>query len=119
MLDGGSRSLDHRVTIAAAPSIHTFPVHSLQDVLRLAAAPEIALFKMDIEGGEHDVFAAASAEEFSQVARFAIEYHDNLRPGTLSLIQKHLSPTHAIRAVPHDGGYGMLYATRRSGLNAR
>lgn len=75
---------------------------------------EIALFKCDIEGSEHDLFARAEARDLESIARFAIEYHDNLRPGTLDLIRRRLAPTHEVVTCPAgDRGYGMLYGRAR------
>ncbi len=114
MTDGGGRSQDHRLTAAAGPAAAGVRTVSLADVFATAGAGEVALFKCDIEGSEADVFRHASAEQLRRAKRYAIEYHDNLRPGTLALLQERLRPTHDVVLRPAaEGGYGMLYATAR------
>jgi FkbM family methyltransferase len=114
MAEGGSRSLDHRLEPAADGS-EGVPVYSFADVLKMTDPARVALFKIDIEGSEFDLFASASAADLARVERYAIEYHDNLRPGTLELLRSRLEPTHAVtvRPAPDAGGYGMFYAVRR------
>jgi len=117
MIDGGVRSQDHRLKplAAGASTGPTIRAYSLTEVLGLADVPSIALFKCDIEGSEYDLFASATAEELKRFTRYAIEYHDNLRPGTLALLKERLSPTHTldVRSAPQDG-YGMLYAVAKT-----
>lgn len=116
MADGGRRSQDHRLVAppgagAAPDAVHTV---DFAGVLALAGADTIALFKCDIEGSEHDLFATADAGHLARVRRFAVEYHDHNRPGTLALLEQRLSPTHAVEVRPDpEGGYGMLYAVRK------
>jgi FkbM family methyltransferase len=117
MCDGGCRSQDHTLTAgpladASGPSVRTC---SLVEVLEMAGAETVHLFKCDIEGSERELFAAAPAAALRRVWRFAIEYHDNIRPGTLELLVERLGPTHAIDVQPSsDSGYGMLYATSKA-----
>lgn len=91
-----------------------FQVVTLGDVLDLADCQIVDLLKMDIEGAEHDVFVSASPELLRRFKRIAVEYHDNLRPGTLALLQERLSATHEIVDVEgSDEGYGILRARLR------
>jgi hypothetical protein len=83
-------------------------------VLDLCGSQPIALFKCDIEGSEFDLFEAATDERLARVSRYAIEYHDHIRPGTLSMLSQRLGATHVLSAQPApDGGYGMLYAVAK------
>ena len=113
MSDGGGRSQDHQLTVgppadAGRPTVRTC---SLAEVLEMTGAEAVQLFKCDIEGSERDLFAAATAETIRRVRRYAIEYHDNIRPGTLDLLIERLGPSHVIDLRPAgEGGYGMLYA---------
>lgn len=113
MSDGGGRAQDHQMTAnrpadSGRPAIRTC---SLAEVLEMAGVEAVQLFKCDIEGSERDLFAAATAETLRRVRRYAIEYHDNLRPGTLDLLIERLGPTHVIDVRPAgESGYGMLYA---------
>ena len=120
MTDGGERSLDHRLSACSAttPGVDSVPVHSFSAVIELAGG-EIALFKLDIEGAEHDVFATAQDADLRRVARFAIEYHDNLRPGTLDLLRGRLLGSHDVSVQSGAEGYGMLYATRKAATSGR
>ena len=87
---------------------------SFSEVIRLAGGA-VALFKCDIEGSEYDLFERAKPQDLRAVSRYAIEYHDNLRPGTLDLLRRRLAPTHDVRTRSvGDPGFGMLYATVKS-----
>jgi len=109
----GTRSLDHvlRVDPEAADGV---PVIPLAEIFELANAHAVDFLKVDIEGSEHDVFAAATPETLARFKRIAMEYHDHLVAGTLELLRRKLSPTHEItlRPSPMDG-CGTLLARRR------
>lgn len=114
MLDGGPRSLDHRLE-AGGPGGNpdAVPVYSFREVMKLAGAGEVALWKVDIEGSEADLFRGAEADDLHRVRRFAVEYHENIRPGVLELLREKLQATHRLDVRPEaEGRYGMLYATR-------
>ena len=121
MVDGGERSQDHRLTRPRAddegpPNIKTPNIKTLSfgDVLDLCGSQPIALFKCDIEGSEFDLFEAATEEGIARVSRYAIEYHDHIRPGTLRMLSQRLDATHALTVKPAtDGDYGMLYAVAK------
>lgn len=109
----GSRSLDHvlRTDSAADNGIPVVPLAGLFD---LAHAQEIDFLKVDIEGSEHDVFAAAAPDIFPRFKRIALEYHDQIVAGTLELLRRVLSPTHEIVIHPSTmEGCGILLARRR------
>ena len=109
------RSIDHRLVPAPASNADAVPILSLQDLLDVAGADNVAMLKMDIEGAEYDVFAEVAQSTLRRVERLAVEYHDHLRPGTLNLIQQRLEPTHDVTIRPKkDEDYGVLLATRRS-----
>ena len=115
MIAVGERSQDHRLAAADARGSAEAPVRtcSLAEVLTLAGADTVALLKCDIEGAEHDVFKNVTREQMIRIEKLAIEYHDNIRPGTLDLLKKNLAPTHALTVRSEsDAGYGMLYAVK-------
>jgi FkbM family methyltransferase len=121
MIDGGNRSQDHRLqalTGANAPASANAPVGvktcTLQEVIELAGVSEIALFKCDIEGSEQDLFRHVQPNVLRRIRRLAVEYHDNLCPGTLDILQERLRATHDVTVHPAPAGYGMLYAVRRA-----
>ena len=108
-----SRSLDHVLRIESG-SANGVPVIPLAGILDLASAPEIEFLKVDIEGSEHEVFAVASSDLLGRFKRIAMEYHDQIVPGTLDLLQRVLSPTHEIIVRPSKmEGCGILLARRR------
>ena len=72
----------------------------LSGLFDLARAQEIDFLKVDIEGSEHDVFAAASPDLLRRFKRIAMEYHDQIVPGTLALLHRVLTPTHEITVRP-------------------
>lgn len=110
----GNRSLDHRVVPSGEGMTGSVPIYSFADALRLAGTARVALFKIDIEGSEYDLFEHAEAADLARVDRFAIEYHDLIRPGTLELLRSRLAPTHEVVGESGEPGqYGMLYARRR------
>jgi FkbM family methyltransferase len=116
MHDGGMRSLDHRLEVLAEARTDKSDIRtiSFSEVIRMAGGA-VALFKCDIEGSEYDLFESAEPQDLRAVSRYAIEYHDILRPGTLDLLRRRLASTHDILTRPaRDPGYGMLYATVKS-----
>ena len=109
----GRRSLDHRLRVDSdqADGIPVTPLAGLFDLVR---AQEIDFLKVDIEGSENGVFAAASPEVLSRFKRIAMEYHDQIVPGTLTLLRGVLSPSHEITVRPSKmEGCGILLARRR------
>jgi FkbM family methyltransferase len=114
--DGGNRSLDHQLQPISNvdDQASRTTVHSFADVLQMAGAARIALFKIDIEGSEGTLIESADESDLKRISRFAIEYHDNIRPGTSRSLQTRLEQTHVVRMDPDPGGYGMLYATSKA-----
>jgi methyltransferase FkbM-like protein len=89
-------------------------VMPLSGLFDLVHAEEIDFLKVDIEGSEHDVFAAANPDLLGRFKRLAMEYHDQIVPGTLDLLRRVLSPTHEITVRPSKmEGCGILLARRR------
>jgi FkbM family methyltransferase len=116
MSDGGMRSLDHRLGVVVDSATHTSDVRTIpfSEIIRLAGGA-VTLFKYDIEGAEYDLFERADCRDLRSVSRYAMEYHDNLRPGTLDLLTRRLASTHEVLTRPiSDFGYGMVYATLKS-----
>jgi FkbM family methyltransferase len=123
MQAAGSRSLDHvlHVDASAADGVPVVPLAGLFDLARTdlsradpAQADEIDFLKVDIEGSERDVFAAASPALLGRFKRIAMEYHDQIVPGTLELLRRVLTPTHEITIRPSKmAGCGILLARRR------
>lgn len=118
MQDGGKRSQDHRlIEGAASGGADSVSTVSFAGVLDRARAESIAMFKCDIEGSEYDLFQTADLKDIKRVKRFAIEFHNNIRPGTLDLLQQRLSESHHVVIRPEGyeiaETYGTLYATAR------
>ncbi len=109
----GSRSLDHVLRLDAS-AIDGMPVIPLAGLFELADVAEIDFLKVDIEGSEHDVFASASPDLLRRFKRIAMEYHDQIVPGTLELVCRVLESTHEITVRPSTmEGCGILLARRR------
>jgi FkbM family methyltransferase len=109
----GSRSLDHvlRLDSSARDGMPVIPLSGLFDLARVS---EIDFLKVDIEGSEHDVFVSASPDLLGRFKRIAMEYHDQIVPGTLELLRGVLEPTHEITVRPSRmEGCGILLARRR------
>jgi len=63
----------HRRKIAAHASEHSDNIKSM--IERTSTADGNILLKMDIEGGEWEVFDAAAVEDFARVAQAVVEFH--------------------------------------------
>ena len=111
----GNRSLDHTLALGGETSgVRTVPMIPLAGLFDLTQTDQISLLKVDIEGSEHDAFEHADPNTLRRFDRIAIEYHDNIRPGTLALLQARLEPTHhCISRASTVEGCGLLLAARR------
>ncbi len=109
----GSRSLDHVLRVDSSATDGT-PVIPLSGLFELAKVEEIDFLKVDIEGSENSVFAAATPDVLRRFKLIAMEYHDLIVPGTLELLRRALTPTHEITVRPSQlEGCGILLALRR------
>jgi FkbM family methyltransferase len=107
-----NRSFDARVTKAEEDDATAVDVVTLADIFDMAKTQRIALLKMDAEGGEHGAFKTADESLFSRIDHIAMEYHDNIIPGTVEMISKRLSKTHDVTVLPDPGElHGRLFAT--------
>jgi len=110
----GTRSLDHMLRAGGNGNSDVVPVIPLAGLFELTGAQKIDFLKVDIEGSERDVFAAAPAETLTRIGRIAMEYHDQITPGTLALVREKLAPSHDITVRPsHMEGCGILLARPR------
>jgi FkbM family methyltransferase len=114
LLTGGERTLDHRLALSASGTSEAVDIISLEQAVDLTKAEFIDLLKMDIEGGEVDALEGAPAPLLKRFRRIALEFHDNIRPGTRQRVQELLSSTHRIVAID-DGEYGVMRAQLRAG----
>ncbi len=138
MLAVGTRSLDHVLRVdgvrrevessqlsafgsqlaarrEASDGVRVLPLSGL---FELAGAQEIDFLKVDIEGSERSVFAAASPDVLGRIKRLAMEYHDAIVPGTLDMLRHVLAPTHALTILQFDErGDGILLARLRTSRN--
>jgi len=64
---------------------------TLGELCEVCGETEVALVKIDTEGAELEIVEAASAETLRKIKRFAIEIHEDFRPGTRDRITKHLA----------------------------
>jgi FkbM family methyltransferase len=86
-------------------------IHALtvDDVMRQCGHTHIDLLKVDIEGGEREVFADSSSAWIDRVAVVAIEIHEEAAPGSLSAVERALPPSQFSRS--RHGEYDVF--TRR------
>jgi FkbM family methyltransferase len=115
MLDiPSNRSFDARTTPALAGDVTAIDMVPLSRVLELARTDELALLKMDAEGGEEGAFAMAEPKVMQRIQRIAMEYHDHLVPGTLAMLRQRISQTHTLTVFPDACGvHGHLFAVRK------
>jgi FkbM family methyltransferase len=103
-----SRSLDMRVSAGGDEKSVTVPAIDFARVQELVGGGEIAFLKCDIEGAEAEVFEAASAEALALIRNIALEYHDNLQPGTTARLWRVLSKTHRLLSLTDTHGCGIM-----------
>ncbi len=109
-----NRSIDTRVIPAKNDEPDSVKILPVNEINSITNSKTIKLMKMDIEGSEYDVFEKIDENIISCIEKFCMEYHDNLKPGTLQLIKQKLAPTHTIEVYPDKGtGHGMLFASIR------
>jgi FkbM family methyltransferase len=115
MVQVGHRSLDHVLSTDPADGVcYSTETCTLHDLLYPDDPDRVALLKVDIEGSENDVFASADSADLQRFERIAMEYHDNLRPGTLHLLQDRLADTHSVDVRPSTvPGCGVIRAVLR------
>jgi FkbM family methyltransferase len=113
-----NRSVDARVTPVLETEPGSVGVVPMRHLFELANTNEIALLKMDAEGGEYDAFGKAEPELFARIERIVMEYHDNYAPGTLAMLREKLSATHDLTVFPDAGQlHGRLFAARKNTRN--
>lgn len=109
-----NRSFDARAVPATETDLDAGESVPLAHLLKLAEADHISFLKMDAEGGEFAAFSTADVSTIMRIERLAMEYHDNLAPGTLSLLREKLSSSHQVTVLPDRGQlHGRLFAVRK------
>lgn len=109
-----NRSFDARTRLARTTDAAVVDMVPLTRVFELAQTDELALLKMDAEGGEEGAFATAAPEILQRIQRIAMEYHDHLAPGTLAMLRRRLMPTHELTILPDSClVHGRLFAVRK------
>lgn len=89
----------------------------LNRALQWVPGPQVDLLKIDAEGAEVEILEGARPDLWQRIARVALEYHEDIRPGCrtrllglLSAVGYEVMDAH----TPGDEGpYGVLLATRR------
>jgi FkbM family methyltransferase len=64
----------------------------VEDVLSNFAIPKVDVLKIDIEGGEFEVFDSGVNAWIDRVGMIAVEVHDRFRPGCTDVIRRALEP---------------------------
>jgi FkbM family methyltransferase len=59
----------------------SIPAYTVQDILQGNGWEHVDVLKLDIEGAEHEVFAANSAAWIDRVSVIMVELHEELSPG--------------------------------------
>lgn len=101
--DKNRRTLDYMLTrrIDSSEKVEgDVEIFTLADFFTLTKTDRIALLKVDVEGSENELFADADQDVLNRIDRIAMEYHDNLRPGTLDFLREKFSTTHEITVKP-------------------
>jgi FkbM family methyltransferase len=104
-----SRSLDIRVSNESSEGTITVPAIDFSRAVSLVGDEgDIALLKCDIEGAEADVFESARVADLKKVRNIALEYHDNIQPGTSGRVWGVLEKTHRLLHLADDRGCGIM-----------
>jgi FkbM family methyltransferase len=112
----GERSLDHVLRAGGAEDSGT-PIITLPDLFELVGSEEIDFLKVDIEGSENAAFRAVGPEVLTRFKRIAVEYHDQIMPGTLQMLQGVLASSHDTAVYPSTvQGCGIIRAARKRGV---
>lgn len=111
-----------RTTTYAGPytdtALPTLGLDCLVDEARTLAGTDGVLLKVDVEGAEYDLIAAATDQALEAVDRIVMEWHGDIAlgngsaAGRLALMIERLLGTHAVSAFGHPSAGGMLYAHR-------
>ncbi len=108
------RSIDHRLTSADEDDEESVQIVPISELFSIAQTDRIHFLKMDVEGAERDAFETVDSEMMSRINYISMEYHDNLRPGTLDFLREKMQPTHDLIIEPTESReYGILTATIR------
>ncbi len=66
------------------------PAISMSDLMTRARLDRVDLLKIDIEGGEYDLFASGALAWLDHVEMVVIELHESMRPGVTALVDEAL-----------------------------
>jgi FkbM family methyltransferase len=106
----GAQAWAFRAAEARASTNHpTVPALTVADLLQQFQAPRVDLLKVDIEGGEREVFRDAQPTWLSTVSVLAIEVHESAAPGAEAAVSSALPALHFVRT--RHGDYDVF--TRR------
>jgi FkbM family methyltransferase len=109
----GTRSLDHVLQAGGTEDSGT-PIITLPDLFELVGSEEIDFLKVDIEGSENAAFRSAGPQVLTRFKRIAVEYHDQIVPGTLQMLQGVLASSHDTAVYPSEiQGCGIIRAVRK------
>jgi FkbM family methyltransferase len=115
--DKNKRTLDYMLnqrTETSEKDERDVEIYTLADLFEAAKTDRIALLKVDVEGSENELFVDADQDILRRIDRIAMEYHDNLRPGTLDFLRQKFSPTHELTIKPSPSNdCGILLARLR------
>lgn len=79
--DAGSPKCMISLKPAAQPGAGNIEGYGVRDIMRMMDTEVIDLLKVDIEGGELELFSENFLPWISKVRVFIIEFHDRVRPG--------------------------------------
>ena len=114
---GPRRTTEHHGP-TTGPAIPTVGLDCLVDEVRLLSGSERIVLKLDVEGAEYDLIAAASDEAIAALDRIVMEWHGSIAlghgsaAGLLSLVIERLLHSHAVSVFGQPALGGMLYAHR-------
>ena len=93
----------------------TIRAYSLNDLLNSLNISRVGLIKMDIEGGEYEVFERLKTEDYKKIKAVIMEYHeiDGRRYSEIELLLRENGFGVQIFPSKFDKTMGFLFATNK------
>jgi len=92
-----ARSWAFRARERTDDGANSVPGLSVADVMQRFGATRVDLLKVDIEGGEREVFGPEAEEWLDRVNLIAIELHERIVPGCEAVVTSRLARRYALR----------------------
>jgi hypothetical protein len=83
-----AESWSFRASEDVSPDSPSIDAVAIDDILSEIGSSAIDLLKIDIEGGEFEVFSRGASRWIDRVGTIAVELHDHLKPGCSAAVRQ-------------------------------